>query len=138
MGCVGYVDDLDHFIDGQICFDEIQGCIEGGVPIKNAIISTLQEASFYSKEEHELYEKLCYSYVLYVLHALPNCPPCESYALYLAVKEECSPHKLDWNGLQKKIKETGMNQDDMRRGEDIYTDYKKSGRDYVLPPDDDY
>ena len=65
MGYMGYADDLDRFIKGQIEFDDIQGCICRGIPIQNAIISALQEASYYSQEEHDLYEKLCYAEVLY-------------------------------------------------------------------------
>ena len=75
--------------------------------------------------------------MLYVLHVTPHCHPWENYALYLAAKDKCSPHKLDWNNLLKKIKsKSGMDKYDMRRGKDIFEDYKESGRSYVLPPDD--
>ncbi len=138
-GCLVYADDLDRFINGQIKFEDIQGDVHKGVPIQGAIIGALQDTLFYSKEEHDLYEKLCYAYVLYVLHDTSDCPSYALYALYLAAKEECSPHKLDWNDLLKRVKsESGMDEYEMMRGEDIYKDYKESGRSYVLPPDDDY
>ena len=139
MECASYADDLDRFINGEIRYDDIKGFIHGNIPIQGTIILSLQDASFYSKEEHDLYEKLCYAYLLYVLHITPDCPPLEYYALYLAAKDECSPHKLNWNNLLEKIKmETGMKEHDMRRGENIYKNYKESGRSYVLLPDDDY
>ena len=60
-------DDLDRFISGQICFDDIQGYILGIIPIERAIRWALKYKSryFYTKEEHDIYEKLCYATVLY-------------------------------------------------------------------------
>ena len=107
---------MDRFIDGQIGFEEIQGFVHEDVPIQEAIMLALTHAKFYSKEEHDLYEKLCYAHVLYVLHITPNSPPVEFYAIYLFAKGICSPHKLDWSVLLEKIKmESGVNDTDIAR-----------------------
>ena len=61
MGDVGYADDLDRFISRQILFEEIQGFIHEDVPVQEEITLALINALFYnSKEEHDLYEKLCW------------------------------------------------------------------------------
>ena len=118
-------DDLDRFIEGQIGFDEIQGCICEVIPIQNAITSALQEASYYSKEEHDLYEKLYYAAVL--LH-MKFDNGAELYAIYLFAKNGCFPHKLDWDSLLEKIKrESGMNDADIIEGTDMYEECKKKG-----------
>ena len=57
---VGYADDLDRFIDGEIGFEEIQGCIPLGISIQGAIESVFN-VKYHPKEEHDLYEKLCYA-----------------------------------------------------------------------------
>jgi len=125
MECMGYADDLDRFIKGQIEFDDIQGCIRRGIPIQNAIISALQKASYYSQEEHDLYEKLCYAEVLYSM-TFDN--GAELYAIYLSAKNGCFPHKLDWDSLLEKIKrESGMNDADIIEGTDMYEECKKKG-----------
>jgi hypothetical protein len=118
-------DDLDRFIEGQIGFDEIQGCICEVIPIQNAITSALQEASYYSKEEHDLYEKLCYAAVL--RHMMLD-DGAELYAIYLFAKNGCFPHKLDWDGLLEKIKrESGMDDADIIEGTDMYEECKERG-----------
>ena len=128
MECVGYADDLDRFIEGQIGFEEIQGFVHEDVPIQGAIIDALTLSLFYSKEEHDLYEKLCYAYVLYVLYITPNSPPAEFYAIYLFARGKCVPHKLDWDGLLEKIKmESGMNDVDIARGTSTYKICQKKG-----------
>ena len=129
---MGYADDLDRFIEGQIGFDEIQS-----FRLQQKIILALQDASYYSEKEHDLYEKLCYAYML---HAIPNYGSYALYAKYLVAKDKCSPHKLDWDSLLEKIKmESGMDEDDMERGRDLYEDYVSRGScGYVLPPDDYY
>ena len=115
MGYMGYADDLDRFIKGQIEFDDIQG----------AITSALQQASYYSQEEHDLYEKLCYAKVLYSM-TFDN--GAELYAIYLFAKNGCFPHKLDWDSLLEKIKrESGMNNADIIEGTDMYEECKKKG-----------
>ena len=125
MECMGYADDLDRFIKGQIEFDDIQGCIHRGIPIQNAITSALQEASYYSQEEHDLYEKLCYAEVLYSM-TFDN--GAELYAIYLFAKNGCFPHKLDWDGLLEKIKrESGMDDADIIEGTDMYEECKERG-----------
>ena len=58
---LSYFDDLDRFIEGQIGFEEIQGFVHEDVPLQEAITLALTHARFYSKEEHDLYEKLCYA-----------------------------------------------------------------------------
>ena len=127
--------DLDRFINGEICFEDVQGFIHEHVPIQQAIILGLQSALFYSKKEHYLYEKLCYAHML---HAIENYEPYAWYAIYLAAKSKCSPHKMDWDDLLKKIKEElSMDKYDMVRGENIYKAYVRRGsRGYVLEPDD--
>lgn len=128
-------DDLDRFIDGQIGFEEIQGCIPSGITIEGAIITVLN-AKYHPKEEHDLYEKLCYAHVLYDLHITPNSSPAEFYAIYLFAKGICSPHKLDWDGLLEKIKmESGMNDVDIARGTSMYKICQKKGGYYsdLLP-----
>jgi hypothetical protein len=125
MGYMGYADDLDRFIKGQIEVDDIRGCICRGIPIQNAITSALQEASYYSQEEHDLYEKLCYAEVLYSM-TFDN--GAELYAIYLFAKNGCFPHKLDWDSLLEKIKrESGMNDADIIEGTDMYEECKKKG-----------
>ena len=125
MECMGYADDLDRFIKGQIEFDDIQGRINRGITIQNAIISALQKASYYSKEEHDLYEKLCYAEVLYSM-TFDN--GAELYTIYLFAKNGCFPHKLDWDSLLEKIKrESGMNDADIIEGTDMYEECKKKG-----------
>ena len=128
--------DLDRFIDGQIGFEEIQGFVHEDVPIQEAIMLALTHAPFYSKEEHDLYEKLCYAHVLYVLHITPNSPPVEFYAIYLFAKGICSPHKLDWSALLEKIKmESGVNDTDIARGTSWYEECQRKGGHYsdLLP-----
>ena len=88
--------DLDRFIDGQIGFEEIQGFVHEDVPIQGAIMLPLTHARFYSKEEHDLYEKLCYAHVLYVLHITPNSPPVEFYAIYLFVNDTDIARGTSW------------------------------------------
>ena len=120
--------DLDRYIEGQIGFDDIQGYIHEDIPIQSAIIVALEYVSYYSEEEHDLYEKLCYAYVLYVLYIIPNSPPSEFYAIYLFARGKCSPHKLDWDGLLEKIKmESGMNDVDIARGTSMYKICQKKG-----------
>ena len=104
--------------------------------IYGAIIGALQKWSYYSEEEHDLYEKLCYAHML---HAIQNYDPYALYAYYLVAKDKCSPHKLDWDSLLEKIQmESGMNEGDMERGRGLYEGYVRRGsRGYVLPPDDD-
>ena len=123
-GCVGYADDLDRFIEGQIGFEEIQGCIPSGITIEGAIISVLN-AKYHPKEEHDLYEKLCYAEVL---HCMQYYDRSELYATYLFAKDICSPHKLDWGGLLTKIKsESGINDTDIARGTNMYKECQRKG-----------
>ena len=128
--------DLDRFIDGQIGFEEIQGFVHEDVPIQEAIMLALTQIKFYSKEEHYLYEKLCYAHVLYVLHITPNSPPVEFCAIYFFARGKCSPHKLDWDGLLEKIKmESEVNDVDIARATSWYEQCQKKGGYYsdLLP-----
>ena len=115
-----YADDLDRFIEGQIGFEEIQS-----FRLQQKIILALQNKLFYSKEEHALYEKLCYAEVLYSMKFDDGA---ELYAIYLFAKNGCFPHKLDWDGLLEKIKrESGMDDADIIEGTDIYEECKERG-----------
>jgi hypothetical protein len=115
-----YADDLDRFIEGQIGFEEIQS-----FRLQQKIILALQNKLFYSKEEHDLYEKLCYAEVLYSMKFDDGA---ELYAIYLFAKNGCFPHKLDWDSLLEKIKrESGMNDADIIEGTDMYEECKKKG-----------
>ena len=130
--------DLDRFINGEICFEDIKGFIHEDVSIQGAIICAIQNKLFYSEKEHDLYEKLCYSFILRAKNKIQYYDTYALYAIYLAAKSKCSPHKLDWNNLLEKIKEeSDMDKDDMKRGEEIYKDYVRRGSSgYVLQPDD--
>ena len=133
---MGDANDLDRFIEGRIRFEDMQGYLHGDIPIYGAVIGALEKASYHSQEEHDLYEKLCFAYVLYVLHITPNSSPAEFYAIYLFAKGICSPHKLDWDGLLEKIKmESGMNDVDIARGTSMYKICQKKGGYYsdLLP-----
>lgn len=135
MERVGYADDLDRFIVGQIGFDDIQGFIHENVPIQEAIKFALFDKSSYSKEEHDLYEKLCYAEVLDCM--LYNDHE-ELYAIYLFAKNRCFPHKLDWDGLLEKVKmESGMRDVDITRGSTLYKKCLRKGGHYgdLLPLD---
>ena len=117
---MGYADDMDRFIEGQIGFEEIQS-----FRLQQKIILALQNKLFYSKEEHDLYEKLCYAEVLYSMKFDDGA---ELYAIYLFAKNGCFPHKLDWDGLLEKIKrESGMDDADIIEGTDMYEECKERG-----------
>ena len=125
-------DDLDRFIMGEIGFHEIQGRTDHDCSIYWSIISIIsarKEASYYSKDEHDFYEKLCYADVLRTIQEPSlRLSPHNVYAKYLAEKDLCSPHKLDWNLLFEKIKKiTEMNKFEMDYGESLYKDYQKGG-----------
>ena len=130
---MAYADDLDRFISGQIRYEEIQGFVHEDVPAQQAITLALESAMFYSKEEHDLYEKLCYASVLqhmeYFYHE-------ELYAIYLFAKGKCFPHKLDWDSFLEKIKsESGMDDTDIVRGTGMYEECQRKGGYYsdLLP-----
>lgn len=53
-----HTSDLDHFIKGEISFEEIKGFIHEVIPIQKEISLSLQDVLFYSEKEHDLYEKL--------------------------------------------------------------------------------
>lgn len=117
-------DDLDRFINGQICFDDIQGYILGNIHIESAIIFALKHkpSSFYTKEEHDIYEKLCYATLLY---SMQFYSPSSLYAEYLVAKDVSTPHKLDWDCLLYKIKrEFNMSESEMSYGHSLYENYK--------------
>ena len=136
MRCLGYADDLDRFIEGQIRFEDIQGYLHGDIPIHWTIVGALEVASYYSEKEHDLYEKLCYAYVLYVLHITPDSPPVELCAIYFFARGKCSPHKLDWDGLLEKIKmESQVNDVDIAEATSWYEQCQKKGGYYsdLLP-----
>ena len=123
---------LDRFIKGEIGFEEIQGCIPSGITIKGAIISVLN-AKYHPKEEHDLYEKLCYAEVLLCMESYTHASLC---AVYFFARGKCSPHKLDWDGLLEKIKmESGVNDVDIARGTSWYERCQKKGGYYsdLLP-----
>ena len=94
---MGYADDLDRFIEGQIRFEDIQGYLHGDIPIHGAIVGALEEASYYSEKEHDLYEKLCYAYVLYVLHITPDSPP-GSCVQFISLRE-ANALRTNWIGM---------------------------------------
>ena len=119
-GCMGYADDLDRFIEGQIGFEEIQSS-----ELQQKIVLAFQNKLFYSQEKHDLYEKLCYAAVLRDMKLDDGA---ELYAIYLFAKNGCFPHKLDWNGLLEKIKrESGMDDADIIEGTDMYEECKERG-----------
>ena len=120
MGCVGYADDLDRFIEGQIGFEEIQSS-----ELRQEIALALQNKLRDSQEEHDLYEKLCYAAVL---HYVKFYDGWVLYEIYLSAKNACSPHKLDWDRLLEKIKmESGMNDFDILHGTDEYEYWQQDG-----------
>ena len=125
------VNDLDNFINGEICFEEIQGCLPEGIPIQNEIICSESSRAFYSEEEHDLYEKLCYANILriHLMHIQENIDDLDIlYAHYLSLKDKCSPHKLNWDYLLEKIqKESNMDELDIKKGESYYNTYQKTG-----------
>ena len=124
--------DLDRFINGQIEFDEIQGYVKEGVEIQDAIEGVLH-SKCPSKDLHDLYEKLCYAYVL---HSMQFYTPHSLYADYLVAKEVSSPHKLNWDLLLKIIvKKSNMDVYDMSRGQGLYEDYKSGFRSSWLSDD---
>ena len=140
---LNHSNDLERFINGEIRFEDIQGDIPGhigeGPSIYWSIIDARKEASFYSKNEQDLYEKLCYADVLRLMHDFEPCDePSELYAKYLALKDKCSQHKLDWDCLLNKIKKISkMNVDDMETGKKFYKSYKEGGGDiYEYFPED--
>ena len=119
--------DLDRFINGEICLEEIKGYVHGHVPIENAIINALTNALFY-KNEHDLYEKLCFASVLRTLGIFKQTEGAYLYGRYLALKDKCRPHKLNWACLLRKIKkESNMNKYEMEEGESNYNYYKRTG-----------
>ena len=120
MGCVGYADDLDRFIEGQIGFEEIQSS-----ELRQEIALALQNKLRDSQEEHDLYEKLCYAAVL---HYVKFYDGWVLYEIYLSAKNACSPHKLDWDRLLEKIKmESGMDALDILHGADLYEECQRNG-----------
>ena len=131
---MGYADDLDRFIDGQIGFEEIQGFIPLGISIQGAIESVFN-VKYHPKEEHDLYEKLCYAEVL---HCMQYYDREELYAIYLFAKDRSFPHKLNWDGLLEKIK-MGSRMDDVviALGTDMYKECQRKGGYYsdLLPSD---
>ena len=117
--------DLDRFINGQIEFDEIQGYVKEGVEIQDAIKGVLH-SECPSKDLHDLYEKLCYAYVLHSMqYSMQFYTPSSLYSVYLVAKEVSSPQKLNWDLLLKIIeKKSNMDEYDMARGQGLYEDYK--------------
>ena len=132
-----WVNDLDRFINGEICFEEILGYIKVGVSrisIQGAI-SSIFNVKHCPKEEHNLYEKLCYAEVL---HCMEDYDHEELYAIYLFAKGRCFPHKLDWGGLLEKIKsESGINEIDIAYGTSMHEECQRKGGYYsdLLPTD---
>ena len=133
--------DLDRFINGEISFEEIQGCCNehSDSYIKNYIIFAKYERCFYSNDEHDLYEKLCYANILRLVNDHKNKEDENDwvYAQYLYAKDITYPHKMNWDILLEKIiKETNMTEYDMDRGESYY--YKKKLETGSWPCDEDY
>ena len=119
--CVSGADDLDRFINGEIGFEEIQGFIHEDFPIEESIRLALYKGWAYPQKEHDLYEKLCYASVLMSVSSLF---PHSIYSKYLVAKKLCSPHKLDWDCLLKKIRrEASIDEYSMLRGQDLYERY---------------
>ena len=46
---------FDRFINEEICFEEILGCIDEDIPIDNAILFADSNRFCYNDEEHDLY-----------------------------------------------------------------------------------
>ena len=130
-------DDLARIIDGRIGFEEIQDYIKEDVSVQDAIMNAYKSKASDSKASHDFCEKLCYASVLYNMGFFP---PHALYAIYLTARNNCSPHKLNWDCLLEKIKKKlEMTEEDMEHGKRIYEDYQeRGGRGYLLPPDDDY
>ena len=138
---LNHSNDLERFINGEIRFEDIQGDIPGhigeGPSIYWSIIDARKEASFYSKNEQDLYEKLCYADALRLMD--DPLEPCEKYVYYLTLKDKCSRHKLDWDCLLNKIKKVSkMNVDDIETGKKFYKSYKEGGGDIFKYFIDDY
>ena len=51
---INKVDDLDLYIQGQIEFEDIQGCINKNISIREAIIDAAGKDSNFSNEKHFL------------------------------------------------------------------------------------
>ena len=130
--------DLDRFINGEISWEEIQDLYDGQ-PVKWLIVASFTEASYYSQDEHDLFEQLCYANILRItdLHKREGWQDYEKlYADYLLAKDISSTHKMNWDTLLEKIiKETNMSELDMDIGENIlYKTYQETGS---WPNDDD-
>ena len=127
---ISNTDDLDRFIQGEIEFEDIEGCICENISIQNAIIDAAGRDSDFSDEEHDLYEKLCYADVL-LYTKYNDSQPFNIYAFYLFSKKICSPHKLDWDCLFAMIKkESRMHYNDIKVGKSIYKDCLNRGGEY--------
>ena len=122
-----YINDLDRFIKGEICFDEIKGYISQD-KIYWAIIYTGRESLFYSEEEHDLYEKICYADILRICQDLKDNrhEPFHLYRKYLYLKDISAPHILDWdNWIENIKKEMNMEEWVIKRAESWNENYHK-------------
>ena len=131
--------DLDRFINGEISFEEIQGCCNehSDSYIKDCIIFAKVKRCFYSNDEHDLCEKLCYANILRLVNDHKGDENDWVYAQYLYANDITYPHKMNWDILLEKIiKETNMTEYDMDRGESYY--YKKKLETGSWPCDEDY
>ena len=128
--------DLDRFINGEITWEEIQG-IYHDRSVKWLMVDIFTEACYYSKDEHDLFEKLCYANVLRINDLFKDtCDYYYTYAKYLYAKDVSFPHKMGWDILLEKIiKETHMSELDIKLGKDYYKTYQETGS---WPCDDDY
>ena len=130
--------DLDRFINGEICYEEIQGYIHEDIPIDNAILFAKSNKAFYNDKEHDLYEKICYADVLRSCHQFIKDnlhEPVYIYTYYLYLKDISASHKLDWDNLLEKIKkEMIIDKWDMDSGGSYYKTYHEAGS----WSDDDY
>ena len=122
--------DLSRFINGEIAWEEIQD-LYNDLPVKWLMISSFEGASFYSKDEHDIFEKLCYANILRTNNDFNKEGLEENayiYSKYLLAKDISLPHKMDWNILLEKIiRENNMSKLDMDEGERNYKIYRETG-----------
>ena len=128
---ISNTDDLDRFIQGEIEFEDIEGCICENISIQDAIIDAAGRDSDFSDEEHDLYEKLCYADVLlYTKYIMTLNLTIYMHFIYFR-KKYALLHKLDWDCLFAMIiKESRMHYNDIKVGKSIYKDCLNRGGEY--------
>ena len=93
---ISNTDDLDRFIQGEIEFEDIEGCICENISIQNAIIDAAGRDSDFSDEEHDLYEKLCYADVLFIRNIMTLNLTIYMHFIYFRKKYA---RRINWIGI---------------------------------------